>query len=217
MPCPRRKYFTRLKLGCLIGQMIPSGVFIPCSLRGGDLLLINEKKVSPGRAWGFCFGAAQSGLSVSLWLGCPPPLRMPQHVSKQSALSSLLGRSTASCITAPQSGGSAFKPSIDAIPLRVLGGSPFESRRWTGGIDPRICQTFAASPAEPGELPFWFSTPRIFERAVMFPTPLHCHHGVDVGLSFRSDDRRIGGASMTVSSRRDDPSKRAFSSIDNDR
>src|ERR1700730_7604143 len=82
---------------------------------------------------------------------------MPQHVSKQSALSSLLGRSTASCITAPQSGASAFKPSIDAIPLRVLGGSPFESRRWTGGIDPRICQSFAASPAEAGELPFWFS------------------------------------------------------------
>jgi hypothetical protein len=24
------------------------------------------------------------------------------------------------------------------------------------GVDPRICQTFAASPAEPGELPFWF-------------------------------------------------------------
>ena len=49
----------------------------------------------------------------------------------------------------------------DAIPLRVLGGSPFESRRWTGGIDPRICQTFAASPAEPGELPFWFSRAEI--------------------------------------------------------
>ena len=42
---------------------------------------------------------------------------------------------------------SAFKPSIDAIPLRALGGSPFEARRWTGGVDPRICQTFAACPA----------------------------------------------------------------------
>jgi hypothetical protein len=31
-----------------------------------------------------------------------------------------------------------------------------ESRRWTEGADRRICQTFAASPAEPGELPFWF-------------------------------------------------------------
>ena len=25
-----------------------------------------------------------------------------------------------------------------------------------GGVDRRICQTFAASPAEPGELPCWF-------------------------------------------------------------
>jgi len=32
-----------------------------------------------------------------------------------------------------------------------------ESRRWTEAADPRICQTFAASPAEPGELPCWFS------------------------------------------------------------
>jgi hypothetical protein len=47
------------------------------------------------------------------------------------------------------------------IYFRVLGGPPFESRRWTGGIDPRTCQTFAASPAEPGELPFWFSTGRV--------------------------------------------------------
>ena len=30
-------------------------------------------------------------------------------------------RNTASCIIAPRSGASAFKPSIDAIPLRVLG------------------------------------------------------------------------------------------------
>src|SRR3974390_2746037 len=32
-----------------------------------------------------------------------------------------------------------------------------ESRRWPSGDDPLICQTFAASPAEPGELLFWFS------------------------------------------------------------
>jgi hypothetical protein len=31
-------------------------------------------------------------------------------------------------------------------------------RRWSGGVDRRICQTLAASPAEPGELPFWSST-----------------------------------------------------------
>ena len=29
-------------------------------------------------------------------------------------------------------------------------------RLWSGGVDRRICQTFAASPAEPGELPCWF-------------------------------------------------------------
>src|ERR1700716_784588 len=28
-----------------------------------------------------------------------------------------------------------------------------EFRRWSGGVDHGICQTFAASPAEPGELP----------------------------------------------------------------
>jgi hypothetical protein len=32
-----------------------------------------------------------------------------------------------------------------------------ESRPRTEGADFGICQTFAASPAEPGELPCWFS------------------------------------------------------------
>jgi hypothetical protein len=32
-----------------------------------------------------------------------------------------------------------------------------EFRRWPGGVDRRICQTFAASPAEPGELLLGFS------------------------------------------------------------
>ena len=31
-----------------------------------------------------------------------------------------------------------------------------EFRRWSGGVDHRICQTFAASPAEPGDLPLGF-------------------------------------------------------------
>src|SRR3984893_9131728 len=31
-----------------------------------------------------------------------------------------------------------------------------EFRRWSGRVDRRICQTFAASPAEPGELPLGF-------------------------------------------------------------
>jgi hypothetical protein len=30
------------------------------------------------------------------------------------------------------------------------------------GVDPWICQTFAASPAEPGELPFWFRVENLF-------------------------------------------------------
>jgi len=34
-----------------------------------------------------------------------------------------------------------------------------EFRRWSGRVDRRICQTFAASPAEPGELPLGFRTP----------------------------------------------------------
>src|SRR3979490_719979 len=33
-----------------------------------------------------------------------------------------------------------------------------EFRRWSGRVDRRICQTFAASPAEPGELPLGFRT-----------------------------------------------------------
>src|ERR1700731_4342301 len=34
-----------------------------------------------------------------------------------------------------------------------------EFRRWSGRVDRRICQTFAASPAEPGELPLGFRHP----------------------------------------------------------
>ena len=36
-----------------------------------------------------------------------------------------------------------------------------ESRPRTEGADFGICQTFAASPAEPGELPCWFSSNRL--------------------------------------------------------
>src|SRR6266704_5814559 len=43
----------------------------------------------------------------------------------------------------------------------VRGGSRFELHRWAGGFDFLNCQTFAASPAEPGELLFWFSARRI--------------------------------------------------------
>lgn len=36
-----------------------------------------------------------------------------------------------------------------------------EFRRWIGGVDRRICQTFCASPAEPGELLLGFRSPLI--------------------------------------------------------
>src|SRR3974390_297450 len=34
-----------------------------------------------------------------------------------------------------------------------------ESRRWPRGVHSLICQTFAAFPAQPGGLLFWFSCP----------------------------------------------------------
>src|ERR1700716_4295627 len=42
-----------------------------------------------------------------------------------------------------------------------------EFRRWSGGVDRRICQTFAASPAEPGELPLGFRLRRAQHRIEM--------------------------------------------------
>src|ERR1700731_3921341 len=39
-----------------------------------------------------------------------------------------------------------------------------EFRRWSGRVDRRICQTFAASPAEPGELPLGFRLSPILAR-----------------------------------------------------
>jgi hypothetical protein len=39
-----------------------------------------------------------------------------------------------------------------------------EFRRWPDGVDRRICQTFAASPAEPGELPLGFSNSKYLVR-----------------------------------------------------
>ena len=51
------------------------------------------------------------------------------------------------------------------FPFACLAALGSESRRWTEGVDPRICQTFAASPAEPGELPY------LFRRAAFAPSP----------------------------------------------
>ena len=50
------------------------------------------------------------------------------------------------------------------LPFVCLAPHDSEPRQWTGGFDPRICQTFAASPAEPGELPCWFSIMNDMER-----------------------------------------------------
>jgi hypothetical protein len=47
--------------------------------------------------------------------------------------------------------------SVDEIPFRVLGSSRFGVSSMDRGSRPPDIQTFAASPAEPGELPFWFS------------------------------------------------------------
>src|SRR5258708_12351852 len=47
-----------------------------------------------------------------------------------------------------------------------------EFRRWPDGVDRRICQTFAASPAEPGELPLGFSVDiAVSALSSAIPTP----------------------------------------------
>jgi len=93
------------------------------------------------------------------------------HVSVTISLTSSLGRQRLhNCITAPRSGASAFKPSIDAIPFVCLAVGRVAAIE-PGGVDPRICQTFAASPAEPGELPLWFS------RRYFAPPPFRKRNG----------------------------------------
>src|SRR5258708_27017948 len=51
-----------------------------------------------------------------------------------------------------------------------------EFRRWSGRVDRRICQTFAASPAEPGELPLGVRgrTHRMVARHCVMPVTHHC-------------------------------------------
>src|ERR1700738_1510749 len=46
---------------------------------------------------------------------------------------------------------------VGETPFGRLVAHCLESRPRTEGADFGICQTFAASPAEPGELPCWFS------------------------------------------------------------
>jgi hypothetical protein len=60
-----------------------------------------------------------------------------------------------------------------------IGGTPFvrlaahclESRPRTEGADFGICQTFAASPAEPGELPCWFRSMLVKSRTAWGQNP----------------------------------------------
>src|SRR5258708_5201162 len=49
-----------------------------------------------------------------------------------------------------------------------------EFRRWPDGVDRRICQTFAASPAEPGELPLGFRGANNCERTAICFFPEYC-------------------------------------------
>jgi hypothetical protein len=99
-------------------------------------------------------GCVADHLVGRLQLGCPPPRRNVSTSRIETiSLTSLLGRqrlhncTTIWCVSS--------QTIHRCAPLRVLG-------RWTGrgyragGVDPRICRTFAASPAEPGELPLWF-------------------------------------------------------------
>src|ERR1700738_429277 len=76
----------------------------------------------------------------------------------------------------------------------LLGVSPFESRRWTGGIDPRICQT----AAEGGDM-LWRAA------GIGSRKPDHafanCHHRIggeapDMALSEHRAGRDIGGLGL---------------------
>jgi hypothetical protein len=77
--------------------------------------------------------------------------------SERFARNPLLWRfATSTSLFAPRLGVAyALTLSIDGTPFRVLGGSRFGIS--SIGADPRKCQTFAAFPAEPGELPSLFS------------------------------------------------------------
>jgi hypothetical protein len=105
-------------------------------------------------------GAAQSGLAVLPQFSFPLVLANCETtlpVCRSSVPNPSLWWRLVSTTTlfAPRLGvayASHAHPSMG--PFRVLGGSRFGVSSM--GVDPRICQTFAASPAEPGELPFWF-------------------------------------------------------------
>jgi hypothetical protein len=66
-----------------------------------------------------------------------------------------------------------------------LAAHDLESRRWVSGVDPRVSQTFAASPAKPGELPFWFRnrvrTTPLAERTSLCQLASHQGEAHDLG------------------------------------
>jgi hypothetical protein len=67
-------------------------------------------------------------------------------------------------------------------------------------MDFLICQTSAASPAEPGELLFWF---RMREVALM-PKAIHAQESLRVVPPLRSMDfRACGGSAVLRDPRRD--------------
>src|SRR3977135_2163198 len=111
---------------------------------------------SPGKAGGFSFGAAQSGLSMS------HQTKRPFDSVECSTPHDLLIRCSLSNLQFPAIAltwcglTSHRHRSIEPF-FMSLAARDSEFRRLRGPSDRRICQTFAASPAEPGELPLGFS------------------------------------------------------------
>src|SRR3984893_16484747 len=120
------------------------------------MLRIAQKEVSPGKAGGFSFGAAQSGLSMSHQTKRPfdsVECSTPHDLLIRCSLRNLQFPAIAltwCCLTSH--GHRSIEPFFMSLAARDS-----EFRRWSGRVDRRICQTFAASPAEPGELPLGFS------------------------------------------------------------
>src|ERR1700737_2164231 len=121
-----------------------------------DRRYIAEEEVPCGKAGGFSFGAAQSGLSMS------HQTKRPFDSVECSTPHDLLIRCSLSNLQFPAIAltwcglTSHRHRSIEPF-FMSLAARDSEFRRWRGRVDRRICQTFAASPAEPGELPLGFS------------------------------------------------------------
>src|ERR1700737_4698538 len=132
-----------------------------------DRRYIAEQEVSPGKAGGFSFGAAQSGLSIS------HQTKRPFDSVECSTPHDLLIRCSLSNLQFPAIAltwcglTSHRHRSIEPF-FMSLAARDSEFRRWSGRVDRRICQTFAASPAEPGGLPLGFR--RTIQLTALLPT-----------------------------------------------